>query len=82
MKKGFLEVLQVLAFSAFIGIAGYGILIYWGGEAQEKIPVSSSLLLGLGAVTCIVVIVLTGGVLDKIAAADDAGNQTETGIDG
>ena len=77
MKKGILEVLQVLAFSAFIGIAAYGALIYWGGEAREKIPVSSSLLLGSGAVICIIAIMIIGSALDKMATEDDADRQPE-----
>jgi len=78
MKKGFLEFIQVLAFSIFIGISVYGAVIYWGGEIQEKIPAASSLLLGLAAVICILVIVIIGGVLDNISAADDARKQSET----
>lgn len=78
MKKGFLEFIQILAFSIFIGIAVYGAIIYWGGETQEKIPVASSLLLGLGAVICVLVIVIIGGVLDKISALEDARKQSET----
>ena len=80
MKKGLLEFIQILAFSIFIGIAVYGAIIYWGGETQEKIPVSSSLLLGLGAVICIVVIVVIGGVLDRIASVEEAGDNPETRI--
>ena len=78
MKKRFLEFTQILAFSIFIAIAVYGAITYWGGETHEKIPVSSSLLLGLGAVICIIVIVIIGGVLDQIAVTDDAGKQLET----
>ena len=77
MKKGLLEFLQILAFSAFVGIAIYGAIIYWGGEIQKKIPDSSSLFLGLGAVICIVVIVVIGGVLDRIAVDDEAANDPE-----
>jgi hypothetical protein len=79
MKKGFLEFIQILAFSVFIGIGVYGAIIYWGGETQEKIPVKSSLLLGLGAVICVIIIVMIGGVLDNMAAADDARKQPEAG---
>ena len=80
MKKGFLEFIQILAFSIFIGIAVYGAIIYWGGETQEKIPVASSLLLGLGAVICIIIIVIIGGVLDNMSIVEDARKQSE--IDG
>lgn len=77
MKKGLLEFLQILAFSVFIGIAVYGAIIYWGGEIQERIPVSSSLLLGLGAVICVIVIVVIGGVLDKMAAHEESEDSPE-----
>jgi len=77
MKRVFLEFLQMLAASAFVGISLYGIFIYWGGETQEKIPASKSLLLGLGAVICIIVFVTIGGLLDKIADAKQAGNESE-----
>ena len=77
MKRVLLELLQVLAGSAFVGISLYGIFMYWGGETQEKIPASQSLLLGLAAVICITVFVMIGGLLDKIAEARQAGNETE-----
>jgi uncharacterized membrane protein len=77
MKKVSLELLQVLAGSAFVGISLYGIFMYWGGETQEKIPASQSLLLGLAAVICITIFVMIGGLLDEIAAAGQAGSGTE-----
>ena len=77
MKRVLLEILQVLAGSAFVGISLYGIFMYWGGETQEKIPASQSLLLGLVAVICITVFVTIGGLLDKIADARQTGNGTE-----
>ena len=77
MKRVLLEILQVLAGSAFVGISLYGVFMYWGGETQEKIPASQSLLLGLAAVICITVFVMIGGLLDKIAEARQAGNETE-----
>ena len=67
MKRWLLEFIQIAAASIFAGIAIYGAILYWGGETRKKIPVSSSLLLGLGAVVCLIVIVATGQFLDKIA---------------
>ena len=78
-NKWFLEFVQVLAFSMFIGIAAYGAIIYWGGETKEKIPMLSSLFLGFGAVVCIVVIVLIGGLLDRIAVVADSEDSSELG---
>lgn len=77
MKKVLLELLQMLSTSAFAGISLYGIFMYWGGETQEKIPASRSLLLGLGAVICVIVFITVGGLLDRIADARQAGNGTE-----
>jgi hypothetical protein len=77
MKKVSLELLQVLAGSAFVGISLYGIFMYWGGETQEKIPASQSLLLGLAAVICITVFVMIGGILDKIAASSVDTSESE-----
>ena len=81
MKKTLLEIVQVLTFSIFVGIAVYGAIIYWGGQAQEKLPASSSLLLGLGAVICIIVIVVVGNMLDKIAIADEAADNSGASSD-
>jgi len=69
MKRGILQFIQHLAASVFIGIAVYGAIIYYGGEIQKRIPVSESLLLGLGAVVCVIIVVVVGGVLDKIAGS-------------
>ena len=69
MKKRVLEFIQMLAVSIFVGVALYGVLIYWGGEVSEKLPPLISVLLGFSAVVCVVVIVYLGGVLDKMAAA-------------
>jgi hypothetical protein len=77
MKKVSLELLQVLAGSAFVGISLYGIFMYWGGETQEKIPASQSLLLGLAAVICITVFVMIGGILDEIAASSVDTSESE-----
>jgi formate hydrogenlyase subunit 3/multisubunit Na+/H+ antiporter MnhD subunit len=77
MKKVLLEVLQMLAMSAFVGISLYGVFMYWGGETHEKIPASQSLLLGLAAVICVIVFITIGGLLDRIAAAGQAGSGTE-----
>jgi hypothetical protein len=71
MKRGLLQFVQHLAASVFIGIAVYGAIIYWGGETQKKIPATESLLLGLGAVICIIVVVAVGGLMDTMAAAND-----------
>ena len=77
VKRGLLQFIQNLAASVFIGIAVYGAIIYWGGETQKKISVTDSLLLGLGAVACIVVVVAVGGLQDKIAAASENRNNPE-----
>ncbi len=69
MKRVLLEFLQMLTASTFVGISLYGVFIYWGGEIQEKIPASKSLLLGLVAVICIIAFVMIGGLLDKIASS-------------
>ena len=82
MKKALLEFMQMLAASAFVGISLYGVFIYWGGEIQEKIPASQSLLLGLGAVICIIVFVTIGGLLDKIASASETGSGSESNRNG
>jgi len=68
MKRIFLQVIQNLAFSVFVGISVYGIIIYFGGEIQKRIPAGTSLLLGFTAVLCIVVIVVVGGLIDKQAS--------------
>ncbi|UCF31593.1 MAG: hypothetical protein JSV26_04050 [bacterium] len=68
MKRHLYQFIQHLAVSIFIGIAVYGIIIYMGGEVNKKIPVGTSLLLGLAAVICVVVFVTTGGVLDRMMA--------------
>lgn len=77
MKKVLLELLQVLAGSAFVGISLYGIFMYWGGETQEKIPASQSLLLGLVAVICIFVFITIGGLLDEMAVSGEGGSESE-----
>ena len=82
MKKVLLEFVHMLAASVFVGISVYGIFIYWGGETQEKIPASNSLLLGLGAVICMVIFVTVGGLLDKIAAAAESGRGPEPNNNG
>lgn len=67
MKKSLLQFIQHLAASVFIGIAVYGAIIYYGGETQKRIPAKESLLLGLGAVICIIVVVGIGGLQDRLA---------------
>ena len=76
MKRRLLQFVQHLAASVFIGISVYGVIIYYGGEIQKKIPVTESLLLGFGAVVCIVVLVVVGGIDDRIAARDDINGDT------
>jgi hypothetical protein len=76
MKRWFLKFVQHLAASVFIGISVYGVIIYYGGEIREKIPMTDSLLLGLGAVVCIVVFVVLGGIDDRMAAMDDINGDT------
>lgn len=70
MKRGLLQFIQHLAASVFVGITVYGIILYYGGEVQKRIPMGRSLLLGLGAVVCIVIVVATGGIQDKLALKD------------
>jgi len=59
----------MLAMSIFIGLAVYGLVIYWGGEVSQELPPLKSFLLGMSAVVCVAVFVYLGGVLDKMAAA-------------
>jgi hypothetical protein len=80
MKRWILEFTQMLAASVFVGISFYGVFIYWKGEIQEKIPASKSLLLGLGAVICIIAFVIIGDLLDKIALAGEAGKESDRKI--
>jgi hypothetical protein len=80
MKSWFLQFLHHMAASVFVGISLYGVFIYWGGETQEKIPASRSLLLGLGAVICVIAFVMIGGLLDRIASAGEAGKESDRKI--
>jgi hypothetical protein len=66
-----LHMTQGLAVTVFAAIAIYGIIIYWGGEMSEKLPHAESLTMGLIAVACLVVIVASGGLLDRLAHQDD-----------
>ena len=77
MKRRLLQFVQHLAASIFIGISVYGVIIYYGGEMEKKIPVTESLLLGLGAVVCIVVVVVLGGIDDRMAAMGDINGDTK-----
>ena len=79
IKRGLLQFLQHLAASVFIGIAVYGAIIYWGGETQKKIPVTESLLLGLGAILCIIVVVGIGGFLDRITETIEKNESERSG---
>lgn len=74
-----LQFIQHLAASIFIGISVYGAIIYYGGEIRKKIPVKESLLLGLGAVICVIVVVLIGGLQDKLAASQEDMEDLESG---
>jgi len=81
MKRVLLQFLQILATSTFVGISLYGVFMYWGGETHVKIPASISLLLGLGAVICVITFVMIGGLLDRIALAGEAGKESDREID-
>ena len=76
MKRRFVKFVQHMAASVFIGISVYGAIMYYGGEIQNKIPATQSILLGLGAVVCIVVVVVLGGIDDRMAAMDDINGDT------
>jgi len=71
------QFIQTLAAATFIGISVYGIIIYMGGKVNEEIPAATSLLLGLGAVTCTVIIVVMGGVLDRIMEQEGKGDNQQ-----
>lgn len=74
MKKTIYQFVQHLAGATFVGLSVYGIIIYMGGEINDKLPAATSLLLGLGAVTCVVIIVVMGGVLDRIMEQEEKGD--------
>ena len=82
VKRLLLEFIQMLAASAFVGISLFGVFIYWGGEIQEKIPASQSLLLGLGAVICILIFITIGGLLDRIAMASEQASGSDSNSNG
>ena len=75
MKRHIYQFIQYLAASIFIGLSVYGLITFMGGEVHSKIPFRDSLLLGLGAVACIVVVVVMGGILDRIVARDHEGGE-------
>jgi formate hydrogenlyase subunit 3/multisubunit Na+/H+ antiporter MnhD subunit len=77
VKRGLLQLVWSLAASVFIGVSVYGVITYWGGEINQKVPAGKSLLLGLLAVICIVVIVYIGGLQDRIAHRDDQQDNSE-----
>jgi hypothetical protein len=56
---------QVLAVSVFIAISVYGIFLYFGGERQMRIPAWKSVGMGFIALTCIVVIIVLGSIIDR-----------------
>ncbi|GBE14874.1 hypothetical protein BMS3Abin14_00926 [bacterium BMS3Abin14] len=68
MKKHIYQFIQYLAASVFIGLSVYGVIIFMGGEVHTKLPFWTSMLLGLGAIVCIAVVVVMGGILDRIMA--------------
>lgn len=74
MKKNIYQFVQHLAAATFIGLSVYGIIIYMGGKINEQLPAATSLLLGLGAVTCIVIIVVMGGVIDRMMEQEEKGD--------
>ena len=76
-KRGLLVFVQNLAASVFIGVSVYGVVIYWGGETDQKLPAGKSLLLGLLAVICVGVFVHIGGLQDRIAHQDDQQDANE-----
>jgi 4-hydroxybenzoate polyprenyltransferase len=71
IRRGILQFIQNLAMSVFIGIAVYGVIIFYGGEVQKKLPPWKSLLLGSAAVVCIAVIVIIGGLIDKQVSREE-----------
>lgn len=75
MKKVIYQLVQGLAASTFLGISAYGIVIHMGGNVNEKVPVATSLLLGLVAVVSIVIVIVMGGVLDRIMAQEGKGDR-------
>lgn len=77
MKKGIIQFIQHLAASIFVGIAAYGAIIYWGAETRKRIPIKQSLIMGLGAVICIIVVVAVGGLQDRIAASEERESGSE-----
>ena len=82
VKRLLLEFIQMLAASEFVGISLFGVFIYWGGEIQEKIPATQSLLLGLGAVICILIFITIGGLLDRIAMASEQASGSDSNSNG
>jgi hypothetical protein len=77
VKRGLLVFVQNLAASIFIGVSAYGVIIYWGAETSQKVPMGQSLLLGFLAVICVGVIVYIGGLQDRIAHRDDNDTDSE-----
>jgi formate hydrogenlyase subunit 3/multisubunit Na+/H+ antiporter MnhD subunit len=71
LKRVLLVFLQAIAMGVFVAVAVNGVMTYWGGETNEKIPPDISLLMGLLAVICVGVIIYIGGIQDRIAQRDD-----------
>ena len=82
MKRGVLQFIQNLAASVFIGIAVYGLIIFFGGEMQRRVPAWKSLILGFTAVVCIAVIVVVGGLIDKQASRKENQESQVSGQNG
>ncbi len=70
LKRHIYQFIQYLAASVFIGLSVYGLIIFMGGEIHTRLPFWTSLLLGLGAIVCIVIVVIMGGILDRIMARE------------
>jgi len=68
MKRSFYQFIQHLAASVFIGLSAYGIIIFMGGEVNVRLPLWTSLSLGLIGIVCCVVVVFMGGIIDRMAA--------------
>ncbi len=68
MKKSFYQFIQHLAASVFTGVSAYGIIIFMGGKVNVRLPLWTSLSLGLIAIVCCVVVVFMGGIVDRMAA--------------
>ena len=71
MKRHIIHILQSAAFAVFAGICIYGILIFQSGERSQKLPFWESLLMGLGAVVAATLILVLGGIQDRLAQDEE-----------